>query len=140
MSTLPDPSTERSAASTGVGATPPAQAPGTEPAHGQAATGGAPPPAAPARPLEPPTTGQRVATISHEGRFWDVFLEFRDDPHDPNTYRGLLCFCPLDMAEGEEPVRTTTIIIESTYDEAVRKAHRFEDHQLQGLLRSALPD
>lgn len=95
----------------------------------------APPPERPA-----PSQGQHITTISNQGRFWDVYLEFDDDPRHPESYRGLLCFSPADLNEEEEPVRTGTIIIEPSYEEAVRKARDFEDHQLSGLLRSALPD
>ena len=28
----------------------------------------------------PPSSGHHLATISHEGRFWDVYIEFEDDP------------------------------------------------------------
>jgi len=87
----------------------------------------------------PPSNGQHLATISHDGRFWEVYLEFADDPRRPSSYRGLLCFSPADN-EGEEAARrTTAIIIEESYEEAVRKARAFREHQLQGLLRSVLP-
>jgi hypothetical protein len=89
--------------------------------------------------LQPPSSGHHLATISHEGRFWDIYLEFDDDPRRPETYRALLCFFPGDPTDGEGPVRTTTIIIEDTFEEAMRKARGLEAHQLQGLLRSALP-
>ena len=93
----------------------------------------------PPRP-PPPSNGQHLATISHDGRFWEVYLEFSDDPRQPSSYRGLLCFSLADN-EGEEAARrTTTIIIEDSYEEAVRKARAFGDHQLQGLLRSLLPE
>jgi len=88
----------------------------------------------------PPSNGQHLATISHDGRFWEVYLEFNDDPRRPSNYRGLLCFSPADN-EGDDPaLRTTAILIEDSYEEAVRKARAFEEHQLQGLLRSVLPD
>ena len=96
-------------------------------------------PTDPPRP-PPPSNGQHLATISHDGRFWEVYLEFSDDPRRPSSYRGLLCFS-LAVNEGEEAARrTTTLIIEDSYEEAVRKARAFEDHQLQGLLRSLLPE
>ncbi len=88
----------------------------------------------------PPSRGQHLATISHLGRFWDVFLEFDDDPRRPNVYRGALCFSPSDLNEGEHPSRTTAIIVETSYDDAVRRARSFEEHQLVALLRSVLPD
>ena len=86
-----------------------------------------------------PSEGHHLATISHEGRFWDVYLEFEDDPRRPETYRALLCYFPGDPGEGEEAVRTTVIIIEDSFEEAVRKARGLEHVQLQALLRSALP-
>jgi hypothetical protein len=85
------------------------------------------------------TAGRHVATVSHQGRFWDVYLEFEDDPRRPDSCRGHLSFSPAD-GEGSKPVRTATIIIESTLDEALRKANDFTDHQLVALLRSALPN
>lgn len=88
---------------------------------------------------ETPSEGQHLATVGHDGRFWDVYLEFDDDPRRPETFRGVLCFFPADANEGEEPVRTTAIIIEPSYEEAVARARAFEDHQLVGLLRSCLP-
>ena len=81
-----------------------------------------------------------MAMVSHRGRFWDVFVEFEDDPRNPNSGRARLCFSPSDLNEGETPVRTATIIIEPSPEEAFRKARSFDDHQLLGLLRSALPD
>ena len=94
------------------------------------------PPASP----QPPSQGQHLATISHEGRFWDVYLEFEDEPRRPTTHRARLCFFPGDPADGEKAVRTTVIIIEDTFEEAMAKARRLDEHQLQGLLRSTLPD
>ena len=88
----------------------------------------------------PPSRGQHIATVSHLGRFWDVFLEFDDDPRRPEIYRGVLCFAPSDLNEGEQPARTTAIIVESSYESALRKAREFEEHQLVGFLRSVLPD
>lgn len=81
-----------------------------------------------------------MATISHEGRFWDVYLEFEDDPSRPTTYRARLCFFPGDPADDEEATRTTVIIIESSFEEAMMKARALNEMQLQGLLRSTLPE
>jgi hypothetical protein len=81
-----------------------------------------------------------VATLAHVGRIWDAFLEFDGDPHRPDVYRGRLRFEPANASHLEEPVRTTVIIIEDSYDEAVAKARGFDARQLSGLLRSALPD
>ena len=86
----------------------------------------------------PLSSGQHLATISHAGRFWEVHLEFKDEPRGPAGYRGLLSFTPVD---GSEPARrTTTILVEDSYQDIVSKARTFEEYQLQGLLRSLLPD
>lgn len=86
-----------------------------------------------------PSSGQHLATISHEGRFWDVYLEFDDDLRRPEFFRGLLAYSPADRAEGEEVLRTIPIIIESSYEEAIRRSRELEDHQLIAFLRSLLP-
>lgn len=83
--------------------------------------------------------GHHLASISHQGRFWDVYLEFEDDPRRPDSYRGAFSFSPADANDGETPKRTSAIIIEPSYEEALRKARSFDDHQLGALLRSMLP-
>lgn len=83
--------------------------------------------------------GLHVATLTHEGRIWDAYLEFDDDPRRPTSYRGRLRFDPADEESGLA-ARTTVLIIEDSYEEAVAKARSFDNRQLQGLLRSALPD
>ena len=88
----------------------------------------------------PPSSGHHLATISHEGRFWDVYLEFEEDPRKPTNFRALLCFFPGDPGDTEEAIRTAVIIIENSFEEAMSKARSFDDRQLQSLLRSALPD
>ena len=87
----------------------------------------------------PPSSGHHLATIGHESRFWDVYLEFEDDPRRPETFRALLCYFPGDPGDGEEAARTAVIIIEDTFEDAVMKARGLEDVQLQALLRSVLP-
>ena len=87
----------------------------------------------------PLSNGEHLATISHDGSFWEVYLEFQSDPGLPTSYRGLLCFLPATSA-GAAAWRTTTILIESSYEEVVKRARAFEEFQLQGLLRSVLPD
>ena len=87
-----------------------------------------------------PDRGIHVATIAHVGRIWDAFLEFDGDPHRPDIYRARLRFEPTNASDSEEPTRTAILIIEASYDEAVAKARDFNDRQLSGLLRSALPD
>lgn len=92
-----------------------------------------------AQPGDPPSpsSGRHIATISHDGRFWDVYLEFDDNPRRPETCRGVLAFSPADGESDEEPVRTAPIIIEPSYEEAIRKARSFDERDLEGLLRSA---
>ncbi len=86
-----------------------------------------------------PSAGHHIATVSHDGRFWDVYVEFEDDPRRPDAHRALLCYFPADPGEGEEAVRTGVIIIEDSFEEAMLKARSLMDLQLQALLRSALP-
>ncbi len=90
----------------------------------------------------PLSNGQHLTTISHDGRFWEVYLEFQDDPRLPTSYRALLCFSPTTSAESEEEsaLRTTTILIEDSYETVLSKARALQDFQLQSLLRSLLPD
>ena len=85
--------------------------------------------------------GLHVATIAHRRRVWDAYLEFDDDPHRPDIYRARLRFDAADSIDfAGEPIRTTVILIEQSYEAAVAKARSFDDRQLEGLLRSALPD
>ena len=88
----------------------------------------------------PPSQGQHIASISHEGRFWDVYLEFDEDPRQVLAgCRGILAFAPADPGDHEEVLRTIAVIIEDSYEEAVRRARALEDHQLAAFLRSLLP-
>lgn len=89
---------------------------------------------------QPPSDGQHLTTISHDGRFWEVYLEFVDDPRHPDTHRARLCFFPADANEGETAFRTANLIVEHSYEEAMAKARSFEDRQLANLLRSCLPN
>ena len=82
--------------------------------------------------------GLHVATLTWEGRIWEAYLEFDDDPRRPTSYRARIRFDPGEDS-GDEPARTTVIIIEDSYEEAVAKARSFDVRQLQGLLRSVLP-
>jgi hypothetical protein len=93
----------------------------------------------PRAPEQPPSSGQHLATVSHDGRFWDVYLEFEDDLRRPDAFRALLAYSPADRADGETMLRTIPIIIEASYEEAVRRARDLEDHQLIAFLRSLLP-
>lgn len=93
----------------------------------------------PARASDDPQ-GVHVTSLAHDGRLWTAYLEFLDDPHRPDAYRGRLRFHPADPADGEGPWHTAVIIIEPSLEEAVAKARAFDERQLVGLLRSVLPD
>ncbi len=80
------------------------------------------------------------ATIAHGGLIWDAYLHFEDDPRRPTSFRASIRFVPPTAADGgPAPAETTVLIIEDSYEAAVTKARAFDDRQLQGLLRSALP-
>ncbi len=82
------------------------------------------------------TRGVHLATLAHEGRIWDAYLEFDDDPA-LTDYRARVRF---SSPEADRFYRTTVIIIEQSYEEAVHHARGLEERQLQALLRSVLPD
>lgn len=87
-----------------------------------------------------PPNGTHVATIAHDGLLWDTYVDFEDDPQRPSTYRARLRF---EVAEADGTTRvtqTTVIIIEDSYEEVVAKARAMDNHSLEALLRSALPD
>jgi hypothetical protein len=84
--------------------------------------------------------GLHVATLAHEGRIWDAYLELDDDPHRPDVCRAHVRFDPADTAGGDHAVSTGVIIIENSWEEAVAKARSFDERQMEGLLRSALPE
>ncbi len=86
-----------------------------------------------------PSSGEHVGTVSHKGRFWDVYLEFEDDPRRTDTCRARLAFSPADRSEGDSPLRTVPVIIEPSWEEAVHKARGMDEHQLIAFLRSLLP-
>lgn len=67
-------------------------------------------------------------------------MEFDDDPRRTDSFGARLCFSPADAEDGSEAVRTTTILIEPSYEEVLYRARAFESHQLVGLLRSCLPE
>lgn len=79
-----------------------------------------------------------VATIAHEGRIWETWLEFADDPRRPENHRARFRFEP---PSGDEAATafTTYLIVEESHEAAVAKARSFDDRVLQGMLRSALP-
>lgn len=85
-------------------------------------------------------SGLHIATVAHDGRIWDVYVEFDDDPRRPEMYRARLRFDAPDAGDGDHPFRTGVIILESSFEEAVARARTFEDRQLTALLRSVLPE
>lgn len=92
------------------------------------------------RPAPDSPAGLHVATIAHEGLLWDTYLDFEDDPRQPQSYRARLRFRQAGGAGDTTSAHTTVIIIEESYEEAVAKARRFDERSLEALLRSALPD
>ena len=94
----------------------------------------------PKAPAGPPSDGPHLATVSHQGHFWDVYIEIVDDPTRTDSVQGRLCFSSADDTSVGGPVRTAPIIIEPSYQEVIHRARAFEEHQLVGLLRSTLPD
>jgi len=88
----------------------------------------------------PLSDGEHLTTISYDGNFWEVYLEFQDDAAIPVSYRALLCFIPSSSTGAPSAWRTTAILIESSHDAVMSKARAFGDFELQSLLRSVLPD
>ena len=84
--------------------------------------------------------GLHVATIAHGGLLWEAYLELADDPRRPNSFRGRLRFERAGPDGAPVTAQTAVIIIEDSYEEAVAKARGMDDRQLEGLLRSVLPD
>jgi hypothetical protein len=81
--------------------------------------------------------GQHLATISHEGRFWDVYLELEEAHAGP--VRGRLRFTAADQSPSEPVARTGFILVEATPEEVHGRARELNTHQLSSLLRSCLP-
>jgi hypothetical protein len=81
-----------------------------------------------------------LATLTHEGRLWDAYLELDDDPQRPDSFRARLRFDSPHGGEAHGTYRTTVIIIEPSYEEAVARARALDPQQMQGLLRSVLPE
>lgn len=77
-----------------------------------------------------------LTTFAHEGRFWEVYLEFVEDSRHPDSVRARLRFVPTGQGGNEEPERTAVIIIEPTPEEAVLAARALDRHHLAAMLRS----
>jgi hypothetical protein len=84
--------------------------------------------------------GMHLATIAHDGLLWDAYLAFDDNPHAPTTFRARVRFNRAGEDGPGSVTQTTVIIIEDSYEAAIAKARAFDSRQLEGLLRSALPD
>ena len=97
-------------------------------------------PPAPESAAQPASTGQHLATVSHAGLLWDVYVEHDDNPSRTDSFAGRLCFSPAGGSSGLEPVRTAAILIEPSYEEVFYRARAFEEHHLVSLLRSLLPE
>lgn len=80
--------------------------------------------------------GVHLATLAHQGRLWDAYVEFDDDPQRPESFRARIRF---DSPEVAGSFRTAVIFIEPSYEELVHRARGLEPRQLEGLLRSVLP-
>lgn len=84
--------------------------------------------------------GLHLATIAHAGLLWEAFLEFTDEPRLPRSFRARFRFQRPGADGVPVTTHTTVIIIEDSYEEAVARARRMDDRQLEDLLRSTLPD
>jgi hypothetical protein len=83
-----------------------------------------------------PRNSHHLATISHDGLFWDAYLDIEDPQDQP--VRGRISF----SAAGDparDPVRTATIFLEDTPQAVLARAREFKTHQLVALLRSCAP-
>ncbi len=95
-----------------------------------------PPSAAPEGEGASSPFGVHLTTFPHEGRFWDVHLEFVADPRSPDSCRARLCYVPTDRVGRDEPARTAVVIIEPTFEEAQRVARALDRHYHAAMLRS----
>lgn len=80
-----------------------------------------------------------LATVSHDGRFWDAYLELEEARAHGEPIRGRIAF----SAAGEpdaDPVRTATIFVEPTPQDVLARARDMKTHHLVALLRSSIPD
>ena len=89
-------------------------------------------------PLSASDRAHHLATVTHEGRFWDVYVEVmpQTSPRDP--LRARLAFSAADNAD--ERVQTAPIFVEPTIDEVLDRARGLGEHRVVALLRSCLPD
>jgi hypothetical protein len=86
-----------------------------------------------------PRNSHHLATISHDGLFWDAYMELEEPQDRAGPVRGRIAF----SAAGEpglEAVRTATIFVEDSPQDVLARAREFKTHQLVALLRSCAPD
>lgn len=81
--------------------------------------------------------GVHLATLAHDGRIWDTYMEQDEATAGGDTVRARLRF---SSPEADRFYRTAIIIIEPSWEEAVRRARALDERQLSALLRSVLPD
>lgn len=83
-----------------------------------------------------------MATLAHEGRFWDVYVELQEpQPHD-RYVRGRLRFsAAAEDAGSDQPdeVFTAPIFLEDSPEAVIARARSLHNEQVIGLLRSCLP-
>jgi hypothetical protein len=82
---------------------------------------------------------QHLATLTHEGRFWDVYLELDEPQGSGTTTRGRLAFSPGDGQQADAPLRTAPIFVEDSPEAAIARARALREHHLLSLLRSCMP-
>ena len=86
-----------------------------------------------------PRNSHHLATISHDGRFWDAYLELEEGTGHGGPARGAIAFSAAGEL-GDDVVRTAPIFVEPTAQDVLARARELKTHQLVGLLRSATPD
>jgi hypothetical protein len=85
-----------------------------------------------------PRNSHHLATISHDGLFWDAYLELEDAQDRAQPVRGRIAFSAAGE-QGPEPIRTATIFLEDSAHDVLARAREFKTHQLVALLRSCAP-
>jgi hypothetical protein len=86
-----------------------------------------------------PVPRNHIATLAHEGRFWEAYLEISEGPGRPGSSRGRLVFEAADAGEAEGHVQTGLIFVEDSPEAVLNRARSLNAHQITGLLRSCLP-
>jgi hypothetical protein len=84
-----------------------------------------------------PRSSHHLATISHDGLFWDAYLDIANPQEHP--VRGRISFSAAGDP-GLDPVHTATIFLEDTPQAVLARAREFKTHQLVALLRSCTPE